>query len=195
MRNRAALDSTWAVTWALLSGLASASGASAAAGSGASNEGVSVLEEITVTATRREERLEKVPISIDALSQSALTEGGLKTISDIATVSPGFQYAEPQNIPSTIQTLAIRGLNSSTGQSPVGVYYGHVVGDDVRVTPALLFQDLHRGDGGRYFDIFSGVSSGSAAAGQFVNGRLIRAQDGGVLTQLSVLGSTILGEA
>src|SRR5581483_955932 len=37
---------------------------------------------------------------------------------------PGFQYAEPQNIPSTIQTLSIRGINSSTGQSPVGVYYG-----------------------------------------------------------------------
>src|ERR1700722_12571889 len=52
--------------------------------SSASMESGVRLEEITVTATRREQSVEKVPVSIDALSQSDLTQGGIKNIADIA---------------------------------------------------------------------------------------------------------------
>ena len=81
------------------------------------------LEEITVTATRRAEPAEHVPVSINVFSSRMLTEANLKSVSDLATVSPGFQYAEPQANPSTILTLAIRGMNTSTGEAVVGVYY------------------------------------------------------------------------
>jgi outer membrane receptor protein involved in Fe transport len=267
------------------------------------------IDEIMVTATRHSESVANVPISIDALSEAALLEGGLKTIADIGSVSPGFQYAEPQNIPSTIQTLSVRGINSSTGQSPVGVYYGDTplqiklsgptnfgtpmpiafdlnrvevergpqgtlfgagaeagavvlvpnepglaggptgyahaegglieggsqdyeaqgavempiapglaafrlaayqrhdggyvdrvdpvtlrrvasnantkdstalraigvfkIGETVEVTPGMLVQILHRGDGGRFYDLFSSASNGAFAVGEFANGRLI----------------------
>jgi iron complex outermembrane recepter protein len=84
------------------------------------NEG---LEEITVTATRHAEPAEHVPVSMNVFNGRMLMESNLKSVSDLATVSPGFQYAEPQANPSTILTLAIRGMNTSTGEAVVGVYY------------------------------------------------------------------------
>lgn len=84
------------------------------------NEGV---EEITVTATRHAEPAEHVPVSMNVFNGRMLMESNLKSVSDLATVSPGFQYAEPQANPSTILTLAIRGMNTSTGEAVVGVYY------------------------------------------------------------------------
>jgi iron complex outermembrane recepter protein len=94
------------------------------------------LEEITVTATRREESMERVPISIEALSQRDLDEGGIKDIADIAAVTPGLQYAEP-GVPATLNTISIRGMNSNTGASVVGIYL-----DDTpiqgRISPILF---------------------------------------------------------
>jgi len=81
------------------------------------------LEEITVPATRHAEPAERVPVSMNVFNDRMLTEANLKSVSDLATVSPGFQYAEPQANPSTILTLAIRGMNTSTGEAVVGVYY------------------------------------------------------------------------
>ena len=46
-------------------------------------------EDIVVTATRREERLQDVPISITALSSAALDAAGIATTSDVAIRTPG----------------------------------------------------------------------------------------------------------
>jgi iron complex outermembrane recepter protein len=80
------------------------------------------LEEITVTATRRSESVEKVPISIAALSQNDLAESGIKGITDIAALTPGLQLTAPVGIVPTITTISIRGLNTDTGASVVGLY-------------------------------------------------------------------------
>jgi iron complex outermembrane receptor protein len=80
------------------------------------------LQEIVVTATRREQSVEKVPISIQALSQDAMTERGIKDIADIANVTPGLQFALPIGIVPTITAISIRGLNTDTGASTVGLY-------------------------------------------------------------------------
>jgi iron complex outermembrane receptor protein len=79
------------------------------------------LEEVVVTATRREESKERVPISILALTQDDLTQANIKSINDIAAVTPGLQFATP-NYPSTITSISIRGLNTQSGASVVGVY-------------------------------------------------------------------------
>ena len=47
------------------------------------------LDEIVVTAERREERLQDVPISVTAFSQEKLDQQGLKNIDDLARLSPG----------------------------------------------------------------------------------------------------------
>jgi iron complex outermembrane receptor protein len=80
------------------------------------------LEEITVTATRRSESIQRVPISIDAIGQNELTESGINDIADLAAVTPGLQYATPNGYLSSITSISIRGMNTDTGASVVGVY-------------------------------------------------------------------------
>lgn len=93
-----------------------------------------VLQEITVTATRREQSVQKVPISIQALSGKQLDESGIKDIADLAAVTPGLQFDTPNSFASTITTITIRGLNSNAGPSPVGIYL-----DDTPIQSRLNF--------------------------------------------------------
>jgi outer membrane receptor protein involved in Fe transport len=79
------------------------------------------LEEITVTATRRSESVEKVPISIKALTAEDMAEAGIKNISDIASVTPGVNF-QLDGFSSTLTVISIRGLESLFGASTVGVY-------------------------------------------------------------------------
>src|ERR1700675_749006 len=79
------------------------------------------LEEVTVTATRRQQSVEKVPISINAISQDELAAGSIKDIGDIAAVTPGLQFGNLA-FASTLNLISIRGLNSLFGASTVGVY-------------------------------------------------------------------------
>ncbi|HEV7432027.1 MAG TPA: hypothetical protein VGN77_03225, partial [Steroidobacteraceae bacterium] len=47
------------------------------------------LQEIVVTATRHEESLSKVPISVTALTQEAMDLRGIKDVQDVARFTPG----------------------------------------------------------------------------------------------------------
>lgn len=85
------------------------------------SEGVT-LQEVQVTATRRSEPLDKVPISITALTGSDLKIAGIKDIDDLQQLVPGLQFAVPNGFSSAFTTITIRGLNSNTGPSMVGIY-------------------------------------------------------------------------
>src|SRR5260370_14080792 len=50
------------------------------------------LEEIVVTATRRSERLQDIPVSVMAFSQEKLDAQGLKNIDDLSRLSPGLNF-------------------------------------------------------------------------------------------------------
>src|ERR1700679_2995939 len=98
----------------------SAVGPARADGTGAAEPS---LEEVIVTATRREESVEKVPISIEALDQHELTQYGIKSISDLAAMVPGLQFqANGYSLYSNYTTVAIRGFNTIVGASTVGIY-------------------------------------------------------------------------
>ena len=75
------------------------------------------LQEITVTATRREENISKVPISVSALSQQSLDERGIKDMLDIARFTPGV-YVDN----SGTNNISIRGISSSGGAGTTGIY-------------------------------------------------------------------------
>src|ERR1700744_5108793 len=47
------------------------------------------LQEVTVTATRREQSLSKVPISITAMTAADMEDRGIKDIADLARFTPG----------------------------------------------------------------------------------------------------------
>jgi iron complex outermembrane recepter protein len=77
------------------------------------------LEEIIVTATRREQALSDVPISVAAFSQEQLDDRGLKDIDGIARYTPGLVVDRAAN---GANDISIRGISSSAGAATVGVY-------------------------------------------------------------------------
>jgi len=75
------------------------------------------LQEVVVTATRREQSLSKVPISITALSADDMEARGIKDIADLARFTPGITVdADGTN------KIAIRGISSSGGSGTTGIY-------------------------------------------------------------------------
>ena len=78
------------------------------------------LEEIVVTATRRSENLNRVPISVTALSQDAMDERGIKDFQDIARFTPGIAVDN-----TGTNAISIRGISSSAGAGvpPSGFFF------------------------------------------------------------------------
>ncbi|HWU03097.1 MAG TPA: TonB-dependent receptor, partial [Novosphingobium sp.] len=73
------------------------------------------LAEITVTARRKEEKLETVPFAVTAFSAAALSAQDTKSLTDIAHNTPGFQFQQQAGGGSgrndrTISNLTFRGL-------------------------------------------------------------------------------------
>jgi iron complex outermembrane recepter protein len=85
------------------------------------------LEEVIVTATRRAESVQSVPISIDAFGADQLAMGDIKGIEGIATLTPGLQFATPNGFSAAFTTISIRGLNTNTGPPTVGLYLDDTV--------------------------------------------------------------------
>jgi iron complex outermembrane receptor protein len=108
------------------------------------------LEEIVVTAEKREERLQDVPVPVTALNAQDLVEGNQLRLADYYTRVPGLSVV-PGSSSSGGQTISIRGITTGAGTNPsVGftiddVPYGSVtsLGDGDRI-PDLDPSDLAR---------------------------------------------------
>jgi len=129
---------------ALIAGLA-AGGAAPAWGQAAASEGAeSGIGDIVVTARRREESLQSVPISVQAFSGAALQQRNVLDAVDLQRLVPSlttYQQARDET------TLSIRGL-SSAGASAQG--------QNPRVTSYFAQVPLQTGDNGgpgRFFDL------------------------------------------
>ena len=71
------------------------------------------LEEVIVTAQRREENIQNVPISIAAMSQKTIDELHLQNLSELESVVPGLVFTTPSiNNPNGQSDIAIRGIFS-----------------------------------------------------------------------------------
>jgi iron complex outermembrane receptor protein len=77
----------------------------------------SPLEEVVVTATRREESLSKVAVSVTAITQEGLDLRGIKDIADVARFTPGIKVDA-----SGTNNISIRGIASSGGAGTTGIY-------------------------------------------------------------------------
>ena len=75
------------------------------------------LEEIVVTATRREENINRVPISVTAFSQEMIDQKGIKDFQDIVRFTPGVSIDT-----SGTNAISIRGISSSGGAGTTGIY-------------------------------------------------------------------------
>ncbi|MCB1677854.1 MAG: TonB-dependent receptor [Halioglobus sp.] len=110
----AALSST-VVLPATLGGLASIAGASGALAADAP-----LLEEVVVTARKRSESLQQVPMAITAFTAADIHSAGLRNIEDVAHLTPGFNLAPLFG--GDTATPVIRGLSTTIGEPNVGFF-------------------------------------------------------------------------
>jgi iron complex outermembrane receptor protein len=84
------------------------------------------LSEVVVTATRKEERLQNVPISITAFSQAQLTSHNIVSAEDLTNYTPSLSSVN--FLGSTNVTFGLRGFHQDIDTAPaVGVYFADVV--------------------------------------------------------------------
>jgi len=85
------------------------------------------LEEIVVTAQRRAESIQDVPISVTALTTEFITDNGIRNIEDLAGFAPSLYTTNSVNYGAA--PVSIRGIGGANGggnffnDEPVGVYY------------------------------------------------------------------------
>ena len=101
----------------------------------------SLLGEVIVTATRKSESIQKVPISMQALSTEKLAERQVKGLSDLVTLLPSVSFS---GLGPGRQTAYFRGIVPAGGNvASVGYYL-----DDIPITgtgvPDIHIYDLER---------------------------------------------------
>ncbi|AQR62487.1 TonB-dependent receptor [Brevundimonas sp. LM2] len=74
------------------------------------NEQVARLDEVIVTAQRRAQNLQDVPVTVTAFDAQELEEARIKEIDDVATRTPGLQF---DAFPASQPRIAIRGIGST----------------------------------------------------------------------------------
>jgi iron complex outermembrane receptor protein len=110
-------------------------------------EGGSMLEEIVVTAQKREESLQDVAISVAAFSGRQMAELGLTHATDLVKQVPGLKVSGAGG--GTVSAFSIRGVTqndfASGQESPVAVYVDEAYISQSYVTSFSLF-DLERAE-------------------------------------------------
>lgn len=110
---------------------------------GASQGGLGI---IVVTATKRSENMQDVPVAISAISSEALTSKGVFETSDLNNSMPNLQVSSPYG--SQQPNFSIRGVGVGTefnanAASPVGVYVDEVY-QTFRATHGQQLYDLEQ---------------------------------------------------
>ncbi len=119
--------------------------------------GEATLETITVTATRREESIQSVPISITALSGAALDVAGVTETRDLVGLAPNL--TQQGSYGHTSPSFFIRGIGSTqfnpNANSKVGIYLDDVYLSSPAVHGAQIFDvasvEIARGPQGTLF--------------------------------------------
>ncbi|TXH70937.1 MAG: TonB-dependent receptor [Lysobacteraceae bacterium] len=108
--------------------------------SGKDDEEAATLDQITVTAQKREEALQDVPIVVTALSEQLLEDSGVRDIKDLQALVPGLTVTSTQ---SESQTVArIRGIGTVGDNVGLESSVGIVIDGVYRPRNGVGFTDL-----------------------------------------------------
>ena len=77
-----------------------------------------MLEEIVVTATRRDESMQDVPISLSVVTSDDITDTGAVNLRDIASLVPNFVFGNSIN--EVTMDITIRGLYTQVNPAQLG---------------------------------------------------------------------------
>ena len=103
------------------------------------------LDEVVVTATRRQENILDVPYSISAISGDALAQSHVQTLSDLSHLIAGLSFVDQG--PTSRSFFVLRGINAdSTSESPILGSAGTVPPVSTYVGETPLFLSLHIDD-------------------------------------------------
>jgi len=114
-----------------------------------SNVAMAQIEEIIVTATKRAESIQDVPISISAYSGDFLEDSDIRTMQDLSLYAPNFTFAtssQPTNariIVRGIGSVGNSGIETSVGVFVDGVYYprpGSIIGNLLDIATAEVLR-------------------------------------------------------
>lgn len=85
------------------------------------------LEEVVVTARRRDESLQEVPMSVMSFGQLELDRKGIRNVNDLSSIAPGLSIQNTGNNRRK-PTFSIRGQGQTIGQNSPGVvaYFAEV---------------------------------------------------------------------
>ena len=84
------------------------------------------IEEVVVTASRRPEPLSDVPASVQAFTQATMDAKGVRTIDDLALLTPGLDFVRSSQFTGSTTNISIRGIASTIGAGTTGIYIDDV---------------------------------------------------------------------
>lgn len=84
------------------------------------------LDEIVVTATKQEQPLSKVPISVAAYTAETMDREGVRSVQDIASLTPGLNFSRDTFGSGASTSISIRGIRSDSGAATTGIYIDDV---------------------------------------------------------------------
>ncbi len=144
IRSRYSLAATLLASAALMPATVWAQGPATASAAGEVNDSASAISDIVVTARRREESLQSVPISVQAFSGETLAARNVQSQTDLQRLVPSLTtYSQARDE----ETLSIRGQSSSGASAQ---------GQNPRVTAYFAEVPLQTGDAGgpgKFFDL------------------------------------------
>jgi iron complex outermembrane receptor protein len=85
-------------------------------------DGSAITDEIVVTARRREERLQDVPLAISAYSEQRLAAQGIKSLADLAAATPGLAFQDLNGAYAAPVLRGIAQIDQTGPQGNVGVF-------------------------------------------------------------------------
>ena len=88
--------------------------------------GAAELGEVVVTATRREDTVQNIPLSITAVTPQQVVRQGLKSAQDLSRIAPALRVGQTNGGSTGGSTgnvdVAIRGIRSTVGAATTGLY-------------------------------------------------------------------------
>lgn len=110
---------------------------------GAAAADTAQIEEVLVSAQRRDEAISKVPISMSAFTQDTLDDLNVGSLSDLAGIVPGLLIPHPDTTNNSSSAIAIRGIFSG-GNTPTTQLY-------IDETPIAIREMRQGGPSGSFF--------------------------------------------
>jgi outer membrane receptor protein involved in Fe transport len=112
----------------------------AGAASAQDQDGATTVDEIIVTAQKREQSLQDVPIVVTSLSQEVLADAGVRDIKDLQILTPGMTVTSTSSEAST--TARIRGVGTVGDNPGLESSVGVVIDGVYRSRNSVGFGDL-----------------------------------------------------